>query len=321
MKIGMVTDSLSHLSFEEMLSTSVKLGIEEIELCTGNWSNAPHIDLNRMLNDDEHRKQYLNTIKQHNLKICALNCNGNQLHPVQGPQQDQVVRDTIKLANLINVPTVVMMSGLPGGSATDITSNWVVASWPPETQKILDYQWNEVAIPYWKNLAAYAKEMNVKLAIELVGSQLAYNLRTFLKLREHTGESVGVNFDPSHLMWQGCDILTVIRELKGMIYHTHIKDLWINQNLCNKHGVLDTLPPEHSYDRSWNYITLGLGENGGEQFWSRFCYELRNAGYDGVLSIEQEDVLINAIEAVDKNVNILKRSILVGPANWKPADI
>ncbi|OCG01682.1 sugar phosphate isomerase/epimerase family protein [Gilliamella sp. wkB112] len=321
MKIGMVTDSLSHLEFNEMLTTASKLGIEALEFCTGNWSNSPHIDLDRMLNNREHRNAFISAIKEQGLSIAALNCNGNQLHPIHGKEHDKVVRDTIKLSSLMNLPIVVLMSGLPGGSPTDTTSNWVVTSWPPETQKILEYQWNEVAIPYWKDLADYAKSLNVKLAIELHGAQLAYNVRSFLKLRHHIGDTIGVNLDPSHQIWQGADILTIIRELHGMIYHTHIKDTWINKNICNKNGILDTQPPEFAYNRSWNFITLGIGQNGGEQFWSRFCYELRNAGYDGILSIEQEDVLVNAVEAVDKNVNILKNSMLIGAPTWKPADI
>ena len=123
--------------------------------------------------------------------------NGNQLHPAEGPEHDRVVRDTIQLASRLGVPTVVMMSGLPGARG-DSTPNWITTSWPPETLRVLDYQWTEVAIPYWKDLAAFARDKGVRLAIEACGGQLVYNVSTMLRLIDAAGDDVvGANLDPS----------------------------------------------------------------------------------------------------------------------------
>ena len=108
---------------------------------------------------------------------------------------------------------MVLMSGLPGARG-DSTPNWITTSWPPETLRVLDYQWNEVAIPYWTELAAFARDKGVRLAIEACGSQLVYNVSTLLRLIDAAGDDVvGANLDPSHLMWMGADIPTVIRAL------------------------------------------------------------------------------------------------------------
>ena len=148
MELGIVTDSLAHLDREEMLDTVASLGITAVELPTGGWSSAPHLDLDRLLADAGERSRLRDALAERGLRLCALNANGNQLHPVIGPKIDSLVRKTVELAGMLEVPTVVLMSGLPGGAPGDTTPNWVTTSWPPETRAILDYQWNEVAIPY-----------------------------------------------------------------------------------------------------------------------------------------------------------------------------
>src|SRR5437763_5132628 len=82
-----------------------------------------------------------------------------------------------------------MMSGCPGGPG-DANANWVTTSWPPETQKILRYQWEEVLIPYWRELVAYAQGRGVtKLCLELHGHQNVYSASTFFRLRDAVGET------------------------------------------------------------------------------------------------------------------------------------
>ena len=148
MELGIVTDSLAHLPLEEMLDTVASLGISSIELPTGGWSSAPHLDLDLLLSDAAARDRFTGAVAERGLTISALNINGNQLHPVIGERVDSLVHATVDLAELLGVTTVVLMSGLPGGAPGDKTPNWVTTSWPPETQEILDYQWNQVAIPY-----------------------------------------------------------------------------------------------------------------------------------------------------------------------------
>jgi sugar phosphate isomerase/epimerase len=115
------------------------------------------------------------------------------------------------------------MSGCPGGPG-DANANWVTTSWPPEIQTILHFQWEEVLMPYWRELVAYKVWAFRKLCLELHGHQNVYNVGAFFRLRDAVGETVGVNFDPSHLLWMGADPLAAIAALGSAIYHVHAKD-------------------------------------------------------------------------------------------------
>jgi sugar phosphate isomerase/epimerase len=305
MKIGMVTDSLGHLSFTEMLDTAASLGIKGVEFNAANWTSAPHINMKELLSAADARQEFITAIEQRGLEIIALNANGNQLHPTEGAKQSEALYDTIRLAGSLGVETVVLMSGLPEGCAGDKMPNWVVSSWPPETQTILKYQWEEKLFPYWHKLAKHAKEHGVKkLAVEMHGNQCVFNVATLMKLRKEIGPIVGANFDPSHLMWMGADPLAAIDVLGSAIYHTHAKDTMINKPVCAvnsrmENGSLMDIPA-----RAWSYITLGYGND--VSFWKDFCYRLRMVGYDGWLSIEHEDVMLGREEGVKKSVELLQ---------------
>ena len=162
----------------------------------------------------------------------------------------------------------------------------------------------------------------MRLAIEACGGQLVYNVTTMLRLIDAVGDDVvGANLDPSHLMWMGADIPTVIHTLGQAIYHVHAKDIKVQRPQANRDGLLDTLPITQADQRAWNYVTLGLGHPAGATFWADFVYALRGVGYDGTLNIEHEDTLVNSIEGVRRAATLLKQVVLVEPADWKPADI
>jgi sugar phosphate isomerase/epimerase len=172
-------------------------------------------------------------------------------------------------------------------------------------QTILRYQWEDVLIPYWRDLVAYANGLGIrKLCLELHGHQNVYSVETFGRLRDAVGETVGVNFDPSHLMWMGADPFAAIRALGDAIYHVHAKDTWVEPLVADVNGRLETKPNEQVASRAWNYVTLGYGH--GEAWWRRFCSTLKTVGYDDVLSIEHEDMLMSPLEGVEKSVRLLR---------------
>jgi sugar phosphate isomerase/epimerase len=320
MKIGMVTDSLGHLSFVDMLDTAQRYGVVGVEFNAANWTSSPHMNLKALLASSGERRDFVAAIKQRGLELIALNANGNQLHPTDGARQSEALYDTIRLAGALGVETVVLMSGLPEGARGDVMPNWVVSSWPPETQTMLKYQWDERLLPYWMKLAAHARQHGVsKLAVELHGNQLVYNVPTLLRLRQEIGDIVGANFDPSHLMWMGADPLVAIDALGAAIYHTHAKDTFINKPVCAttsrlENGSLMAIPA-----RAWSYITLGYGN--GEGWWRDFCYRLRMVGYDGWLSIEHEDVMLSREEGLRKSVALLQNVAPSEPSDYKPQSI
>ena len=317
MKIGLVTDSLGHLPRDGMLDTAQRLGIEGVEFNAANWTSAPHMNLKGLLGSAPERRDLLTAVKARGLDIIALNANGNQLHPTEGETQSEALYDTIRLAGALGVETVVLMSGLPEGAPGDKMPNWVVASWPPETQTMLNYQWEDRLLPYWRKLAAFAKEQGVKnLAVELHGSQLVYNVPGLLRLRKEIGPMVGANLDPSHLMWMGADPLAAIDALGSAILHCHAKDTFINAPVCATTSRLENGSLMNVPGRAWSYITLGYGHD--EKWWKDFCYRLRMVGYDGWLSIEHEDVLLSREEGVKKSVALLRAVAPSEPSDFKP---
>jgi sugar phosphate isomerase/epimerase len=209
------------------------------------------------------------------------------------------LEDTIRIAGELGVTTVCCMSGLPGGAPGDVTPNWIVSSWPPETQTITKWQWDEVLLPYWRKLADLARESGVeRFAVELHGNQLVYNVPSLLKPRRAIGPIVGANLDPSHLFWMGADPLVAAEALAGAIHHVHAKDTMLNQSVQATTSQLENGGLIDIAARSWSYITLGYGH--GEQWWRSFCYRLRLSGYDGWLSIEHEDVMLSRVEGLTK---------------------
>ncbi|QRZ14759.1 sugar phosphate isomerase/epimerase [Paracoccus methylovorus] len=319
MKLGFVTDSLGAMSFDEVLDNAVRLGVSGLEVNTGGWSTAPHFDLGAMKSDARARKRFLDAFADRGLELIALNANGNPLHPTQ-PEQAECLKDTIRIAGDMGIKTVVTMSGLPAGQEGDLMPNWVVSSWPPETQQILRYQWQDKLIPFWGEIAELAKASGVeRIALEMHGNQCVYNVPSLLKLRAAVGPVIGANLDPSHLFWMGADPLAAAEALGDAIYHVHAKDTFLNPpkqavGSLLENGSLMDIPA-----RSWSYITLGFGH--GEEWWRQFCYRLKMAGYDGWLSIEHEDVLLNSFEGLRKSVDLMLGVLPIAQADYSPQAI
>jgi len=312
MKIGMITDSVPETSFAAMLALAADLGMEMLEFGCGNWSSAPHLDLDRMLESAEARREFRARLADHAIGISALNCSGNPLHPGDaGRKHDAVTRKTIRLAGLLDVDRVVMMSGCPGAPG-DQHANWITTEWPPEVRAILKWQWDEALIPYWRDLVGYTAGQGIrKLCLELHGHQNVYSVATLQRLRNAVGDTVGANLDPSHLMWMGADPLAAAHALGEAIYYVHAKDTRIEPRIAGVNGVIDTTPAAEHGARAWSYITLGHGHD--EAWWRAFIGALHAAGYDGVLSIEHEDPAMSAEKGVELSVALLRR-VLAEPA-------
>lgn len=319
MRLGFVSDSLAAMPFEEMLNHAVRLGVSGLEVNTGGWSNASHFDLAEMKASKAARQGFLKAFEDAGLEVISLNANGNPLHPAD-PGPGQCLRDTIRVAGEMGINTVCTMSGLPAGSANDTMPNWVVSSWPPEIQDILRYQWEDVLFPFWTETVEFAKSCGVdKIAIELHGNQCVYNVPSLFRMRDGVGPIVGANLDPSHLFWMGADPLLVAEALGDAVYHVHAKDTLLNKPAQATRSLLENGSLMDISARSWSYITLGFGH--GEEWWRQFCYRLKMAGYDGWLSIEHEDVLLNSLEGLEKSVALLQNVMPVEASDFRVQDI
>lgn len=308
MKLAVKTCTLD-MPYGEMLDFCVQQGVGAIEIGTGNWSGAPHIDLDEMLSSETARTRWLGELRRRGMEVCALNCSGN---PLAYQTDMEVTEKTFRLAELLGVQKIVMMSGLPVGCPGDKTPVWITTSWPPETQDILDYQWNEVAIPVWREIVRKAKDAGIqRIALENHGMQLVYNPETLLRLRREVGPMVGMNLDPSHLFWMGGDPIEAARVLgeAHAIYHIHGKDSRPERRMCGPNGMLDTKPIDAFRDRSWNYVAVGAGH--GAQWWKEFFSVVRMYGYDEVVSLEMEDLTLPMKEGHISSLRTLKEALVL----------
>ncbi len=313
MKLGVLTVALGDLPFEEACKFLADRGVQMVEIGCGGFPGKAHCDAAELLADDKKREAFMDTLKKYGLEISALSSHGNMIHPdpEKAKSYDDDFTNAILLAEKLGVPVVNTFSGCPGGSKDDKVPNWVTCPWPDDFTNILEYQWNEVLIPYWKKKVAFAKEHGVnKIALELHPGFCVYNTRTLLKLREAVGPEIGANFDPSHLIWQGMDPCVAIRELgkEGAIFHFHAKDTKVDARNTSVNGVLDTLHFGRELERSWIFRTVGYGH--GEDYWKDIISQLRMVGYDYAISIEHEDGLMSGKEGLEKAIGFLKNVLI-----------
>lgn len=318
MKIGMLTVPLYALPLGKALEYLAGIGVQAVEIGTGGYPGNGHCKPAELLHDTNRRKEFAALFENSGIELNALSCHGNPVHPNRefAEKSHRELIDTIHLAQQLNVKKVITFSGCPGDSPNATYPNWVTCPWPDEFLKILDYQWNDCLLPYWEKASREAKSCGVKIAFEMHPGFCVYNTASMLRIRREIGDTLGANFDPSHLIWQGNDIVDSIRELRGAIYHVHAKDCALEPSNVARKGVLDTIPYHEEFDRSWIFRTVGYGH--GQDFWKKVVSALRVSGYDDVLSIEHEDSLMSVREGLEKAVASLRDAVISEPpaAMW-----
>jgi sugar phosphate isomerase/epimerase len=319
MKVGVFTVILGSTKFEKALDYLAGLGVEAIELGAGGYAGTRHCPVDELLASSRKADALLEAVRARGLVISALTCAGNNLHPDrrQAASFDRDFRKAVQLANRLQVDVVITFSGCPGGAPGDRSPNWVTCPWPPDYLKILEYQWDDVVLPYWGKMASFLRKHGVKVALEMHPGFVVYNPETLLRLRKAVGPMVGANFDPSHLFWQGIDPCAAVRALRGAIWHCHAKDTAVHQWNAVVNGTLDTKHYRDELNRAWIFRTVGYGH--ARHFWCDFVSTLRMVGYDGVLSMEHEDSLMTAREGLEKGIRFLRDIVLAerkGKVTW-----
>jgi sugar phosphate isomerase/epimerase len=320
MKLGVLTVLLQEMSAEEAFKYLAGLGVQAVELGAGGYPGSSHLKAEELAGNKAKISSFKDLLSKYNLSVSALSCHGNPVHPDSGRAKadHEVFLRTCGLAEALGADTVVTFSGCPGDGGSGTTPNWVTSAWPPEFPKLLDWQWNEVLIPYWKNAVDAAASRGIrKIALEMHPGFMVYNPKALLRLRQAVGPAIGANFDPSHLMWQGIDAAAAIRALAGAVYHVHAKDTQIDPVVSSVNGVLETGSFERPASRSWNFRTVGWGHDA--KYWKGLITALRLTGYDGTISIEHEDVLMSPREGLEKAVTFLKDIVIreaPGQAYW-----
>ena len=315
MKLGAYTACLHDRSLTDALAVLRDLGLDGAEINSGGFLPAPHLpaaDIRAGGAED-----YFGVFAEAGMALLALNCNGNPLHPDREVRDahGRDVFDAIELAALLGVRRVVTMSGIPASSPAGALPAWTVLPWESSQLDARDHQWNEVALPYWREVQARAADADVTVCVEMHPHNLVYNPATMIRLAESIGAThVAAEMDPSHLFWQGIDPIAAIGALGPLVGNAAAKDTRINP-AARVNGVLDDrfgrIPPDdpaavplggrYTLSRwpeqaSWDFVAVGRGHD--VDFWRDFLAALEEVDPDMAVAIEHEDQELGRLEGL-----------------------
>ncbi|GIN59889.1 xylose isomerase [Lederbergia ruris] len=306
MKLGVFAVLFSKKTLDEMLDYIKAKGLDTVEVGAGGYIGDAHCKPADLLADEKKLEQFKQAFESRGITISSLSCHGNNLHPNKeiADEHHYTFVNTVKLASKLGVKNVVTFSGCPGESETSQHPVWITCPWPNDFSEVVEWQWENKVIPYWKEQARLLEEYNVNVAVEPHPGFVVYNTETILRLRKECGERIGANFDPSHYFWQGMDPVNSIKALGDALFHFHAKDTRIDPLNNSLNGVLDTKSYRDIANRSWVFRTVGYGH--GEETWREIISALQTIGYQGAISIEHEDGLMSVEEGFTKAVDFLK---------------
>jgi sugar phosphate isomerase/epimerase len=314
MKLCVFSPVFGGKDYRGMLEYLAAHDVKAVELGCGGYPGTAHADAKELVKNPSKAKEFKKIADDLGIEIAALSAHGNMVHPnkavAQGFRDD--FEAAVHLAAMWGVERVVTISGCPGDSPASQYPNWVTCAWPNDFGEILNYQWNDVLIPFWQKEAEFVRAEGVKMIpLEMHPGFCCYNPETLLHLRSAVGNTIGANVDPSHLVWQGIDPAEAVKTLGGAVQFFHAKDTAIDRRNTQVNGVLDTKPYADEAHRSWVFRTVGYGMDEGE--WRRIFSALNLIGYDHVLSIEHEDSLMDGMEGLEKAIAFLKGNMIVAP--------
>lgn len=315
MKIGIFSLPYNDMSLPEFLDFAKSCGYESVEITANKDSN--HLDIEKIVKGGA--MDILREVHSRNLSISALTNHFEGLL-VMGPHDETTdawapgqdaqtkikfgterIIKTAQAASEMNIDTVV---GFIGSS---VWGSWY--SFPPKNEKKYKEAW-ELFAERWNPILDKFKEYGVRFALEVMASQMAYNIETCEQAIQALDNRMefGFNFEPGHLVWQLIDPVIFIRKFKDRIYHCHAKDGELQADSIATSGVACNgawVRPE----RGFRFRTPGWGDSN----WRRIVSALVEAGYDKVLSYEHEDPVMSREDGAEQCIAYLKPMIIKKP--------
>lgn len=326
MKLGVYTAALHEKPLPEALDDIKKLGLEGAEINSGGFLRTPHLPVRELLASADARSEYLGLFKDKGIELTALNCNGNPLDPTEvGESQAEDIFTSIEIAAHLGLKRVITMSGAPGSEPGSTLPVWNVVPWHSAFLEVQEYQWNEVGIPFWKKIQAFAADHDVRVCIEMHPGNIVFNPRSLERLvTEISATHVGAELDPSHLFWQGIDPTEAVKSLGELVYNAAAKDTRINPisrvngNIDDSFRFVEKGDP-HWLDMggdywlsgwplnpSWDFVAVGKGHD--VKWWRGFLNALRDIDPNMAVNIEHEDREMGQWEGLELAAETLKRA-------------
>jgi len=312
--VTLFTGQWADLPFDEMCKVAADMGYEGLELAT--WGN--HVNPKKAAEDMDYVAEIKDTLKKYGLQAWAISCHlsgqlvgdvydvrHNGFAPGAVANDEKAMRewaigevsDTIKAAKNLGIKIITGFMGSP------IWNYWY--SFPQTTQEMVDAGFQTI-VDRWTPLFDEMDAAGIKFALEVHPTEIAFDYYSFVKLLDafKGRKTLGMNFDPSHLLWQGMTPHLMIRHLPDRVYHVHIKDAAVT--LDGLTGILGSHVEFGDTSRGWNFRSPGRGHVD----FNEIIRELNQIGYDGPLSVEWEDSGMDRLDggreacAFTKNVNI-----------------
>lgn len=317
LNLGAYTACLHNYTLGEALDILKSNGLTGAEVNAGGFIPSPHCPVDLLIASKTAREDYLATFEEHGMRLAGLNVSGNPLNPLPdvGPRHAYDLRRTIELAAVLGVTDIVCMSGAPGSDPGARYPSWVVNPWDGVYLEVLEYQ-KSVLDPFWREMDLRAQDAGVRLALELHPHNVVFTPVGYLDFAERIdARSVGVNMDPSHLFWQGMDIIASIRLLGDRVFHVHAKDTRLLPGVATR-GVLDAnfdAVPEDSArrtptgmdhycstwpsDPAWRFVAIGKGHD--VPWWSEFLRTVAEIDPQTNINIEHEDLECSQLDGIE----------------------
>ena len=312
MRIGVFSDSLAKLGRREMLAWCAEHGVADVEIGVGAWGPwpRPHLDL-ATVGTRQERDRLAGELKEHGIRLAAVNAAGNLLHPDPAKRKDAQARfrAAVDLAVAFGVKRVITMSGCPAGAGGGMHGVFPCWATSADDEKLFFWQMENEVGPFWKATSDWlAKEApEVMVCLEMHAGLTVFNSASFEVLKGYIGRNVGLNLDPSHFWWQGIDPMTVVEEHGDRIGWMHGKDTLLYPERIRQHGVLHFAPPSDPSKAPWHFAPVGEGRPDTE--WAALLRAARKAGYDDVISIEHEDPRYDGEEGTERSLAGLRRAL------------
>ena len=319
--VTLFTGQWADLPFEKVCELASGWGYDGLEIAC--WGD--HLQVDRALADDAYLDGTRATLDKHGLTVFAIS---NHLvgqavcdHPIderhqailparvwgdgepEGVRQRaaQEMKDTARVAAKLGVRTVVGFTG---------SSIWhTVAMFPPVAESAIERGYTDFA-ERWNPILDVFDEVGVRFAHEVHPSEIAYDYWTTVRTLEAIGRrpAFGLNWDPSHFMWQDLDPVAFLLDFADRIYHVDCKDL--KRRVGNgRNGRLGSHLPWGDLRRGWDFISTGRGDVPWED-----CFRALNAiGYDGPISIEWEDAGMDRLSGAQDALQFVRRLTDIEP--------
>lgn len=316
--VTLFTGQWADLSMEDMCKTASEMGYDGLEIAT--WGQ---IDVHKAATDSEYVQELKDTLAKYNLECKALGCHlssqcvGDLYDPrldgfapseLAGKPEEirawaiEEMKDTARAAKAMGCEVVTGFMG------SGVWKYWY--SFPQTSEEMIEAAYQE-QVELWSPIFDVFDECGIKFALEVHPTEIAFDYWTTKRLLEtfNYRPTLGINFDPSHLIWQGVNPTIFLQDFIDRVYHVHIKDTFVN--LDGRNGILGSHLTFGNMRRGWNFASPGHGDVD----FDKIIRVLNENDYQGPLSIEWED------SGMDRIFGGTEACAFTKKLNFQPSDV